>query len=107
MSANLALTADAFQAEVLESDLPVLVDFWATWCGPCLAIAPHIEAIAAEMEGQAKVFKVDVDQSRSIAEKYDIMSIPTLIVFKNGQEAARHTGSGSKDMLKGFLEKNL
>jgi thioredoxin 1 len=107
MASNLALTSDAFEAEVINSELPVLIDFWAAWCQPCLAIGPHIEAIAEEFSGRAKVFKVDVDQERSIAEKYDIMNIPTLIVVKGGQEVDRHTGAAPKDALASFLTKNL
>jgi thioredoxin 1 len=107
MAANLALSGAEFEEQVLKSDVPVLVDFWATWCGPCLQIAPHVEAIADEMSGQAKVFKVDVDSNRDISSQYGIMSIPALLVFKDGQEVDRHVGSTSKEHLTSFLKKHL
>lgn len=107
MAADLALTGSRFEDEVINSDVPVLVDFWATWCGPCRAIAPHVEAIATEVEGQAKVFKVDVDTDGDLAQKYGIMSIPALIVFKGGQEVDRMVGAGSKDDIKNFLLRHV
>ena len=107
MGANLALTSADFEKEVLQSDVPVLVDFWATWCGPCLAIAPHVEAIAGELAGKAKVFKVDVDTDGDIAAKYGVMSIPALIVFKGGQEVDRMVGAGPKDHIKALLERHV
>lgn len=107
MGANLALTSADFEKEVLQSDVPVLVDFWATWCGPCLAIAPHVEAIAGELAGKAKVFKVDVDSDGDIAAKYGVMSIPALIVFKGGQEVDRMVGAGPKDHIKALLERHI
>ena len=107
MGANLALTSADFEKEVLQSEVPVLVDFWATWCGPCLAIAPHVEAIAGELAGKAKVFKVDVDSDGDIAAKYGVMSIPALIVFKGGQEVDRMVGAGPKDHIKALLERHI
>ncbi len=107
MGANLALTAADFEKEVLQSDVPVLVDFWATWCGPCMAIAPHVEAIAAELAGKAKVFKVDVDSDGDVAARYGVMSIPALIVFKGGQEVDRMVGAGPKDAIKNLLERHI
>ncbi len=107
MGANLALTAADFEKEVLQSDVPVLVDFWATWCGPCIAIAPHVEAIAGELAGKAKVFKVDVDTDGDIAAKYGVMSIPALIVFKGGQEVDRMVGAGPKDHIKALLQRHI
>jgi thioredoxin 1 len=107
MGANLALTSADFEKEVLQSEVPVLVDFWATWCGPCLAIAPHVEAIAGELSGKAKVFKVDVDSDGDIAAKYGVMSIPALIVFKGGQEVDRMVGAGPKDHIKALLERHI
>jgi thioredoxin 1 len=107
MGANLALTSADFEKEVLQSDVPVLVDFWATWCGPCVAIAPHVEAIASELQGKAKVFKVDVDSDGDVAARYGVMSIPALIVFKGGQEVDRMVGAGPKDQIKAMLERHV
>ncbi len=79
------VTTDQFDAEVLQSNVPVLVDFWAVWCGPCRAIAPHVDAIAQEYAGRAKVVKVNVDEEPEIALRYGIQSIPTLLFFKEGK----------------------
>ncbi len=89
----LHLNNDSFKSEVLESNVPVLVDFWATWCGPCRAFAPTLDKLAAESNGEFKVAKVDVDENEEIAAKYGIQSIPTVIVFKNGEPDFRHTGA--------------
>ena len=89
---------------VIEGDQPVLVDFWATWCGPCRMIAPVIEEIAAEFEGKAIVGKVDVDEEPGLAQRYGVMSIPTLIVFKNGQESGRIVGFRPKSEIARMLE---
>ena len=82
--AEIILTESNFEQEVLKSDVPVLVDFWATWCGPCRMLAPTIEKIAEEQEGKIKVGKIDVDEEPELATKYGIASIPTLMVFKSG-----------------------
>lgn len=84
MSATHVTTAD-FDAEVLQSNVPVLVDFWAVWCGPCRAIAPHVDAISQEYAGRAKVVKVNVDEEPELALRYGIQSIPTLLFFKDGK----------------------
>ena len=81
MSKPIATTDDTFDAEVLQSDIPVVVDFWATWCGPCKMIAPILDEVAAEMDGKVKVVKVDVDQNNQTAGKYNIMSVPSLLFF--------------------------
>ena len=81
-----------FEQEVLGADIPVLVDFYADWCGPCKMMAPNIERLAQAYKGKIKVGKINVDENTSIAVKYGIMSIPTVILFKNGEEAARHVG---------------
>lgn len=107
MGANLALSAADFEKEVLQSDVPVLVDFWATWCRPCVAIAPSVEEVATEMSGKAKVFKVDVDSNGELAQTYGIMSIPALVVFKGGQEVDRLVGAGPKEMIKQLIEKHV
>ncbi len=87
MATNDVVTLEdrTFDAEVLKSDIPVLVDFWAVWCGPCKAIAPVVEQIAADFKGKVKVGKMDIDHHREVAQKYNIRSIPTLLVFKGGK----------------------
>jgi len=89
----LIVTDQTFRKEVLKSKIPVLVDFWATWCGPCHQIAPHIEQIAKDYAGQIKVVKLDVDRNQVISGRYNIQSIPTMIVFEGGQPAARVVGA--------------
>lgn len=93
---EITLTSQNFEAEVLKSEKPVLVDFWATWCGPCMRQAPVVEELAAE---GYSVGKVDVDQQPALAQQYGVMSIPTLIVFKGGKEASRLVGLTSKNDL--------
>ena len=88
-----------FEKEVLQSDLPVLVDFTATWCGPCKALAPIVEKIADELEGKVKVGKLDIDAARPIAEKYRIRSVPTVMVFRGGQKTGEHIGLTTRDKL--------
>ncbi|MEM4407564.1 MAG: thioredoxin [Candidatus Caldarchaeum sp.] len=94
-----ALTSSEFEEKVLRSSLPVLIDFWAEWCGPCKAIAPHVEAVAQMFANQLLVFKVDVDAESELAMKLGIMSIPTLILFKEGREVDRIVGFQSKDAI--------
>lgn len=96
---EIKLTNENFENEVLKSELPVLVDFYATWCGPCQLIAPVIEDIAKEYEGKAKVGKVDVDEAQALAIKYGVSSIPTLIVFKNGEPTGKVVGLRPKDAI--------
>jgi thioredoxin len=96
-----------FEQEVLKSDKPVLVDFWAEWCAPCRMIAPAVEAVAGEYAGRAKVGKVNVDENQSVTSRYNIRSIPTLLVFKNGEIKEQLVGATSKDTLAKLLEKNL
>ena len=107
MAAQLAMTTTRFEEEVLKSDVPVLVDFWAEWCGPCKMIGPSIEALASEYAGKAKVFKVDVDSEGELAQQYGVMSIPALIVFKDGKVADRMTGAAPKPQLEAFLKRSL
>ncbi len=94
MSAVQSVTTTDFDQEVLQSDVPVLVDFWAAWCGPCRAIAPHVDAVAEEYAGKAKVVKLNVDDAPEIAGRYGVQSIPTLIVFKGGQKVGEMVGAG-------------
>ena len=101
------LSDAAFESEVVESKMPVLVDFWAPWCGPCRMITPVVEELAKEMEGKVKFTKVNVDDCQAVAAKFGIMSIPTLLVFKGGQVVNQHVGALSKSALKGMLEKSL
>ena len=107
MAANLAMNGTDFDKEVLQSDVPVLVDFWATWCRPCINIAPAVEEVAGEFSGRAKVYKVDVDDEAEIAMRFGIMNIPALVIFKGGQEVDRLIGSTSKENIAAFLSKHL
>ncbi len=90
---------DNFDQEVLKSDVPVIVDFTATWCGPCKALAPIIEQLANELDGKARVGKLDVDDAPATAGKYGIRGVPTIMVFKQGQRAAQHVGLTTKQKL--------
>lgn len=101
--AAIKFTTDNFEAEVLKSEVPVLVDFWATWCGPCQMQGPVVEQAAEEMAGTVKVGKLNVDEEGSIAQQYGVMSIPTLIVFKNGKEVGRAVGFQTMEQLKKLM----
>ena len=101
------VTDNNFQAEVIESDIPVLVDFWAPWCGPCRRGAPVVEEIAKERDGELKVVKLNIDDNQKTAVEYDVMSIPTLILFRHGQVATKVIGAYPKKKLEEQLEPAL
>ena len=101
--AEIILSKSNFEEEVLQSDLPVLVDFWATWCGPCRMLAPTIEKIAEEQEGVVKVGKVDVDEEPELAARFGIASIPTLMVFRGGQVVKASVGVQPKGAIEAML----
>ena len=100
---EIILTKDNFDSEVLKSDIPVLVDFWATWCGPCQMMAPVVAEIARDWEGKIKVGKIDVDAQPELAMKYGIMSIPTLILFKDGKPVKQTMGFQPKEAIEAWL----
>ncbi len=104
--AEITLANQNFETEVINSDKPVLVDFWATWCGPCMMMGPVVAELAEELQGQLKVGKVNVDENPELAQQYGIMSIPCFILFKNGKPVATTIGGCSKDDLKAFALNN-
>jgi len=101
------VTDDTFEAEVLESSEPVLVDYWAEWCGPCKMIAPVLDEIAGEYEGRIKIAKLNIDENPNTPPKYGIRGIPTLMLFKGGEVEATKVGAVSKSQLTAFIDSNL
>lgn len=106
-SAALQVTDASFNQDVLESEIPVLVDFWAPWCGPCRMVAPVVDEIAQQYEGQVKVVKLNTDENPKVAGKYGIRSIPTLMIFKGGQRVDMVVGAVPKTTLSNTLKKYL
>jgi thioredoxin 1 len=101
------VTEDTFEPSVLKSDVPVLVDYWAEWCGPCKALAPLLEDLAKDYGGKLKIAKVNVDENQQLARKYNIKAIPTLMLFKDGNVQASKLGMMSKPQLTAFLDSNI
>jgi thioredoxin 1 len=98
---------DTFETEVLKSETPVLVDYWAEWCGPCKSIAPILDDIAREYDGRLKIAKINVDENQQVPAKFGIRGIPTLMLFKNGNVEATRVGALSKSQLTAFLDSNI
>ena len=107
MAKTFEITDDNFQAEVIESDLPVLVDLWAEWCGPCRMVAPVVKQLAEEYDGQLKVGKLDVDTNPSTPVQYGVQGIPTLLLFKGGEEVGRIVGARPKDQFVTMIQPYL
>jgi thioredoxin 1 len=107
MSEILHVTDSSFEEQVLNSDVPVLVDYWAEWCGPCKVIAPVLEEIADEYDGKMKICKLDIDANGATPPKYGIRGIPTLMLFKEGNVEATKVGALSKSQLAAFLDSNI
>ena len=105
--AEIVITADNFEKEVMQASEPVLLDFWATWCGPCRMLAPVIEEIAEDYEGKLKVGKIDVDEEASLAAQFRISSIPTVVIVKNGTVAESSVGYRTRDQLETMIDKHL
>ena len=103
----MTVTQDDFQTKVLGSDLPVLVDFWAVWCGPCRMVAPVLDDLAGELEGKVKIAKLNVDENQDLAMQYRVSSIPAFVLFKNGQAIDRTVGALPKAAFKNFLSAHL
>jgi thioredoxin 1 len=103
----ITVTDGNFETDVLKSDQPVLVDFWAQWCGPCRMIAPIVEQVAGDYAGRARVGKLNVDENTAVPQKYGIKGIPTLILFKGGKEEERIVGATSKDAIARMIDKHL
>jgi thioredoxin 1 len=107
-SENIVEVTDTnFQTEILGSKVPVLVDFWAAWCAPCRAIAPHVEALAKDYDGRVRVGKCDIDSNPEVATQYDIRSIPTLLVFKDGKVAGQVVGAVPRSKIEDMIKKTL
>lgn len=107
MAGPVHVTDETFQSEVLQSEVPVIVDFWAEWCGPCRMIAPALEEIAEEMSGKVKIAKLNVDENPNTSIRYGVRSIPTLILFKNGEPASMQVGAAPKGRLSEWIKQAI
>ena len=101
------VTDTTFEDEVLSSDMPVIVDYWAEWCGPCKAIAPILDEVADEYEGKLKIAKLDIDENQETAQKYAVRGIPTLMIFKDGEVTGTKVGAMSKSQLSAFIDSTI
>jgi len=105
--ATVAVTDDTFETEVMKSDIPVVVDFWAEWCGPCKQIGPSLEELSDEMSGKVKIVKVDVDQNQNVAAQLGVRGIPALFLIKDGEVVSNKTGAAPKSALEGWINEAI
>ncbi len=101
------ITKEQWNQQVLNSDKPVFVDFWATWCGPCSMVAPIVEELANEYDSKVNFVKVDVDQNKELASRYNVFSIPNLVIFRKGESIAHHAGAASKESIRNYIDTNI